>query len=60
MHLTLSHLQAALLFAFFASIVLGIVGRESDRERTRYALKCFGYFCVAIVGIGWVMWLGHG
>lgn len=60
MHIALSHLQAALLFAFFASIVMGIVGRESDRERIRYGAKCFGYFMAAIVGIGWVMWLGHG
>ncbi len=60
MHLNLSHLQAALLFALFTSIVLGVVGRNTDRERMQYGLYVFGYFVLAVVGLGWLMYLGHG
>ena len=56
----LSHFEAALLFALFASIVLGVVTRKTDRERLRYGLKCFGYFVLALFAIGWAMKLGHG
>jgi UDP-N-acetylmuramyl pentapeptide phosphotransferase/UDP-N-acetylglucosamine-1-phosphate transferase len=60
MFLNLSHLQAAILFALFASVVLGIVGREDDRSRLRYALYCFGCFIAAIFGLSWLMYFGHG
>ncbi|HUG81593.1 MAG TPA: hypothetical protein VML01_08015 [Bryobacterales bacterium] len=60
MYLSLTHLEAALLFAFFASIVLGVIGRNSDKERIRYGLGVFGYFLAAIFGLGWLMYLGHG
>ena len=60
MYLNLSHLQAALLFALFSSIVLGVVGRNSDRERLQYGLYVFGYFLLAVVGLGWLMYFGHG
>ena len=56
----LSHFEAALLFALFASIVLGVVSRNTDQGRLRYGLKCFGWFLVALFAIGWVMRLGHG
>jgi hypothetical protein len=55
-----SHLQAAILFALFASTVMGIVGRSTDRERLSYGLYCFAYFLGAIFVLGWLMWLGHG
>jgi hypothetical protein len=55
----LSHLEAALLFALFASVVLGVVTKKTDRERLRYGVRCFAYFVVALVGLGWLMWLGH-
>ncbi len=56
----LSHFEAAFLFALFASVVLGIVTRKTDRERFRYGAKCFGYFILALFAIGWAMKLGHG
>jgi hypothetical protein len=58
--MNLTHFEAALLFALFASVVLGIVTKSTDRERLRYGLYCFGYFIVALFGIAWVMKLGHG
>ena len=60
MFLNLTHLAAAMLFALFTSIVLGVVGRSDDRERIRYGVTVFGYFMVAIFGLGWLMYLGHG
>lgn len=59
MYFHFSHLEAALLFALFTSIVMGVVGCSSDRERLRYGLKVFGYFLVAIFGLGWVMHFGY-
>ena len=60
MFLSVSHFFAALLFALFTSIVLGVVGRDSDQERKRYGVKVFGYFVITIFGLGWLMYLGHG
>ena len=57
--IALSHLEAAALFAFFTSIVLGVVTKRSDRDRFFYGLYCFGYFLVALFGLGWLMYFGH-
>ncbi len=57
---TLSHFEAALLFALFASIVMGIVSKQTDRERLQYGLKCFAWFVASLFLIGWIMRLGHG
>ncbi len=56
----LSHFEAALLFSLFTSIVLGVVTKRTDRERLTYGLYCFGCFVVALFGLGWLMYLGHG
>jgi len=58
--LTLSHFETAILFALFTSVVLGIVSRQTDRERIRYGVKCFVWFVVALFTIAWTMRLGHG
>jgi hypothetical protein len=58
--LNLSHFEAALLFALLSSIVLGVVTKQTDRERLHYGLKCFGWFAFALFVIGWAMRLGHG
>lgn len=57
--MTLSHFEAAFLFALFSSIVLGVVTKKTDRERLRYGLYVFGCFLVALFGLGWLMFLGH-
>ena len=57
--MSMTHFEAALLFALFASVVLGVVTKKNDRERLRYGFRCFAYFVGALVGIGWLMWLGH-
>ena len=59
-NLSLSHLETAILFALFTSVVLGITSKQTDRERIRYGLQCFSYFMAALFGLGWLMYLGHG
>ncbi len=58
--MTLSHFEASFVFALFTSVVLGISTKKTDRERLLYGLKCFGYFLLALFGLGWAMKLGHG
>lgn len=58
--MNLSHFEAAILFALFTSIVLGVVTKRTDRDRLRYALYCFGCFVAAMFGLGWLMYFGHG
>lgn len=60
MFVSLSHLQAALLFALFTSVVMGVIGRDEDGERMRYGAYVFGCFVAAIFGLSWLMYFGHG
>jgi len=60
MKMNLSHFEAAVLFALFTSVVLGLVTKRTDRERLRYGLYCFAYFMAALFGLSWLMYLGHG
>lgn len=60
MKANLSHFEAALLFALFTSIVMGVITKRTDRERLRYGLYCFGCFMAALFGLSWLMYLGHG
>ena len=53
----LSHFAAAVVFAFFASIVFGITQRSAPREQFRYGLKCFAFFVGGTFLGAWVMWL---
>jgi hypothetical protein len=58
--MNLSHFEAAFLFSLFTSVVMGIVTKNTDRERLQYGAYVFVCFMVALFGIGWVMQLGHG
>jgi hypothetical protein len=58
--LSLSHFEAAVLFALFTSIVMGVTTKRTDHERARYAAQCFAYFLIALFGLSWLMYLGHG
>jgi len=55
--LQLSHFSAALIFAFFASIVFGITQRNEQREMIKYGAKCFVFFVVGTIAAGWAMWI---
>jgi hypothetical protein len=58
--MNLSHFEAAFLFALFSSVVMGVITKRTDQERIRYGVRCFLYFIGALVGLSWLMYLGHG
>jgi hypothetical protein len=55
--MTLSHFTAALVFAFFASIVFGITQRDEQLEMIKYGAKCFVFFVLGTIAAGWAMWI---
>ncbi|HEX4167845.1 MAG TPA: hypothetical protein VHZ55_20470 [Bryobacteraceae bacterium] len=58
--LHLDHFETALLLALLSSVILGLTTRRTDEERLQYGLRCFGWFMVALFGIGWFMRILHG
>ena len=54
-YLSLSHFAAALVCAFFASIVLGITHRNTTRDMLRYGAYCFSLFLGGVIAAGWLM-----
>jgi len=58
--MNLTHFEAAFLFSLFTSIVLGVVTKRTDRDRLQYGVYVFICFFVALFGIGWLMYWGHG
>jgi hypothetical protein len=60
MKINLDHFEVSVLFALFASIMLGLVTKRTEQERVKYGLYCFGCFMAALFGIGWVMHFLHG
>jgi hypothetical protein len=57
LNITLTHFSAALVFAFFASIVFGITHRDNVRDMVRYGAYCFVMFLGGVFVAGWIMWL---
>jgi hypothetical protein len=58
--MNLTHFEAAILFSLFTSVVLGVVTKQTDRDRLHYGIYVFICFVVALFGLGWLMYLGHG
>jgi hypothetical protein len=58
--LSLDHFETSILFALLASVMLGLTSKRTDRERLRYGAQCFGWFVLALFGIGWFMRILHG
>ena len=57
MTFTLSHFAAAVIFAFFASIVFGITQKNNPMDQLRYGAYCFAMFVGGVFVAGWLMWL---
>ena len=55
MTLTLSHFSAAIIFAFFASVVFGITQKNTKPEMIRYGIQSFIFFVVGTILAGWAM-----
>lgn len=58
--MNLSHFEASFFFSLFVAVVLGVVTKRTDRERLEYGVYVFACFMVALFGLGWLMYLGHG
>jgi cytochrome bd-type quinol oxidase subunit 2 len=54
--ITLTHMQAFLLFAAIISIAFGFLGRRQPKDRVRYILWTFALFLLIGIGIGWAMY----
>jgi len=57
--LHMSHFPAAVTFALFASVVLGITQRDNVREMFRYGAYCFAMAMGGLFLAGWLMWFLH-
>ena len=57
MTIALTHFSAAVVFAFFTSIVFGITQKNSPRDQVRYGLYCFAMFVGGVFVAGWLMWM---
>ena len=53
---SLSHLQAMLLFALLISIAFGFLSRRKPVERAKYIVWSLFLFLLIGVGIGWAMY----
>jgi len=58
--MNLTHFEASLLFALFISVAMGLTTKKTAREQLIYGLYCFGCFLATLVGLAWLMKLGHG
>jgi hypothetical protein len=52
----LRHFLLMLLFAALVAVVFGIVGREGDRGRVKYALKIFLEFVCVGFALAWLLY----
>jgi hypothetical protein len=52
----LTHFSAALLFAFFTSVVFGITQRAEPKMMVRFGAYCFVLFTGAVIVASWAMY----
>jgi hypothetical protein len=51
-----SHLLLLVLFAFFVSLVFGLLSREGLKEQLRFGALLLAAFIVAALVLGWLMY----
>lgn len=56
MAIALTHFESLLLFALVISVAFAFLGKQTARERLRYALLAFLTFVLVAVAIGWLMY----
>lgn len=50
------HFPAMVLFAFLASVVFAVIGKQSLKPRIFYGIKCFVLFIGIAILLGWIMY----
>lgn len=51
----LSHFNAVLIYAAFASIVFGITQRSTPKAMIRHGIICWLWFVVSVIAAAWIM-----
>ncbi len=54
--MAIPHFPAMLLFAFLASVVFAVLGKDTTRDRVLYGLKSFSLFVGIALLLGWIMY----
>ena len=54
--MVITHFPAMLIFAFLTSIVFGVIGKNTHRERVIYGVKVFIAFIGVAILLGWLMY----
>ena len=54
--MALTHFPALVIFSFLVSVVFGVLGKDTLRERLVYGAKVFGAFVVTAFVLGWLMY----
>jgi hypothetical protein len=53
--MAMTHFNAVLLFATFASVVFAITQRSTPKAMLRYGLYCWLWFVLSVIVIAWVL-----
>jgi len=51
----MTHFNAVLLFATFASVVFAITQRSTPKAMLRYGIYCWLWFVLSVIVIAWVL-----
>ena len=54
--MAIPHFPALVLFSFLVSVVFGVLGKNTPRERVVYGAKVFGAFVGIAILLGWIMY----
>ncbi len=54
--MAIPHFPAMVLFSFLVSVVFGVLGRDTPRDRLIYGAKMFGAFVGIALLLGWIMY----
>lgn len=54
--MAIPHFQALLLFAFFVSVVFGLLSKDAPRQQLIYGAKVFASFVGIALVLGWLMY----
>jgi hypothetical protein len=52
----MTHFLVMCLFAALASVVFGVISRDTSRERWIYGMKVFAEFIVIGLALGWILY----
>lgn len=54
--MVIHHFPAMVIFAFLASVVFAVIGRNTTRERVYFGIKSFVLFVGIAILLGWIMY----